>query len=926
MKTFELPMGKNGGYVRFEITEGQRLHLQAAASGEVYDLTFSDCIYTNRYTHDPFMYKNSVCANAYTDETEVTVTGNQILFTTGKNASITQHNLFTVSQEYDAFELQTYFTANGDRIYDCAFISGRADVEKGFFDRVYLPSKNGTFDIDTLTSPVSEPGALVLKGKNRYLKASGGLVEFNGGFIDTHSFSVKHIDDLSYYGKANPLVSRFAFEDVEISTDKAIPASTDIPAAFEIIRLDAGRMKAQLALDAHTLSTVCDGKHFPLCAMRLRDLKTTEDFYIDTLSHWESVSAVRNGNYVVFTLSDCVRDITLKLTAELSGAENQIAWQTEVINHSDDYSLIWCTYPRLYVKEDRFANVFEPIHGGNVRKGFTSCYQYTAGTYPSGFFYTMPYLALFEDTDNPKDSTYFSVHDESGALKEFCACCDHDHIVRFTSRFHAENLTLPRNSNKLPGKAIWKRYDGDWYDATNFYRDFVNSSCDWGKEETEKNTPEWMLDIPFWIMDWVPYDATSDDILPTNLRHDGDDIHYNDWYENAIKLQDELGIPIGYHVYNWHQIPFNNDYPHFVPARERYLQGHKELKKHGIRIMPYINSLLWDTKDRGYEVYLFESVGRQGAVKLENGDVETLIFESKEANGEPVKLAPMCPTTKVWKETELALIQDMYDKYDFDAIYLDQIAARIPHRCMDKNHGHPLGGGSWWQEGYNDMLRALNAAKPADKGFSTECNAEVYTNNMDAYLSWCWQLTDGEVPAFMRLYSDKVIVFGRNTNGRKKTDTMYWKYNTAMAFVGGQQLGWINADVVNDDARMPLLKKLARFRYENRLFFRKFVTLRPPVAVISADNTVRDSETKMAAHLCGKHYFCTGVLTNGNKTMMLIVNVADRDITSDIMWRAEEYNFQSGQFKVFGSGSVNSLTAGKANITVKKESFICIEF
>lgn len=923
MKIFELPMGINGGTARFEITKDERLHLQVSELGEAYHLTFSDCIYTDRYTHDPFMFKNSKCENAFSCDTVVTVDGDKIVFCTDYKTGIVQHNTFIVSRDISGIKLETYFTSGDKKIYDCAFVSGRAEIESGFFDKIFVPSKKGEFAIDGLTSPVSEPGALVFKGKDRFMKVSGGLVEWGGSFVDSHAFSAKYIDDLTYYNKDNPLVSYFAFEDVEILADTKSADVTSF-ADCEIIELNAGRMKSQLLLDGHSLSVICDGKKLPLCAMRFRDLAANKDFHIDTLSYWKSICVQKQENLVIFTLSDCISGVTLKLTAEISEAENQIAWETEVINDSERYSLIWCNYPRLYVKENRPANVFEPIHGGNVRKSFTSSYQYTAGTYPSGFFYTMPYLALFEDTDKPKGSTYFSVHDESGALKEFCACCDHRHIVRFTSRFHAENMTLPKNSNKLPGKAIWKTYDGDWFDATNIYRAFNNASCPWAAERTEKNTPDWMMDLPFWIMDWVPYDATSDEILPTNLRHDGEKIHYNDWYENAIKLQDALGVPIGYHVYNWHQIPFNNDYPHFVPARERYLEGHKELKKHGIRIMPYINSLLWDTKDRGSEDYLFEAVGKKGAVKLENGDVETLIFESKESNGEPVKLAPMCPTTEVWKSFQLNLIQDMYEKYDFDAIYLDQIAARIPHRCMDKTHGHPLGGGSWWQAGYNDLLRALNESKPADKGFSTECNAEVYTNNMDAYLSWCWQLTDGEVPAFMRLYSDKVIVFGRNTNGRKKTDTMYWKYNTATAFVGGQQLGWINADVVHDKERMPLLTRLARFRYENRLFFRRFTTLRPPVVVQTKDNVVTDIESRMAAHLCGKPYLCTGALTDGSKTMILIVNVADQDITADINWIADEYNFKQGKFVISGNGSVNSLVDGSANVTVAKNSFICI--
>ena len=37
-------------------------------------------------------------------------------------------------------------------------------------------------------------------------------------------------------------------------------------------------------------------------------------------------------------------------------------------------------------------------------------------------------------------------------------------------------------------------------------------------------------------------------------------------------------------------------------------------------------------------------------------------------------------------------------------VYIDQIAAAAPTLCFDKSHGHPLGGGHWWTEGYWKLL------------------------------------------------------------------------------------------------------------------------------------------------------------------------------------------------------------------------------
>ena len=934
MNKFELPMGKNGGKIQFEITADDQLVINAVEKGETCKLTFMDCIFANKFSHDPHMHKKADCCNAFTRKSDVLITGNKVLFKTipvsqktGKEVSeIIEYNLFTVSENFSSVKLETYFEQNGGKLYDCSFFNGRAKFDKDYFDTLYIPSKDASFPINMLTSPVADSESLVLKGNNRYLKVSGGSVEFAGGSIDAHIDSQRYNDDLTHYDKNNPLISYFHFDETEYPTEKAFNTEKSV-SDCKTISLNAGKMNALLALDENTLSIVCDEKKYPLCAMRLKNINTNEEIFTDTLSFWENVSSEQYGEKFIFTLTGCkYGNITLKLTAEVSCEKNLIEWTTEVINNSQEYSLVWCTYPRLYVKKERKCDLFEPCYGGSTIKDFSSRCRYTGGTYPSGFWYTMPYLTLYEDSDNPTDSIYFSVHDESGALKEFYATSDNRNIVRFNSRYYAENMYQPKNSNILPGKAIWKAYDGNWFEATDIYRDFVNTHCEWADEKTDKNTPEWMKDIPFWIMDWVPYDKDSTEILPTALRCDEDIIGDNDWYENAIKIKNEFGTPIGYHVYNWHQIPFNNDYPHFVPARERFLNGYKQLKENGIRVMPYINAILWDTKDKGCEDYMFGAVGKKGAVKNSDGEVETLSFESRESNGELVKLAPMCPSKDIWKNTLINLTVEMFEKYDFDAIYLDQIAARVPHLCMDKEHGHPLGGGNWWQKGYNDIVKALNAHKPADKGFSTESNAEVYTKNINAFLSWRWDFAKDEVPAFMRIYSDKVVVFGRNTNGKLKNDAMYWKYNISAEFVYGQQLGWINSDVAKNEKHLQFLKQLVKFRYENREFFRKFNVLRPPVIIKTKDNIVQDKECRNSTVVCGKPYLVAGVLSNSEKKMMLIVNISDKDTTSDIWWKADEYDFSQSEFKIYGNGKVIKSDAGIATITVEKESFMCIEW
>jgi hypothetical protein len=62
---------------------------------------------------------------------------------------------------------------------------------------------------------------------------------------------------------------------------------------------------------------------------------------------------------------------------------------------------------------------------------------------------------------------------------------------------------------------------------------------------------------------------------------------------------------VGFHWYNWHLIPYDNDYPHYFPTKPGFIEGIRELQEAGIRVMPYINGRLWDTRDRGGEDWQF---------------------------------------------------------------------------------------------------------------------------------------------------------------------------------------------------------------------------------------------------------------------------------------------------------------------------------
>ena len=49
------------------------------------------------------------------------------------------------------------------------------------------------------------------------------------------------------------------------------------------------------------------------------------------------------------------------------------------------------------------------------------------------------------------------------------------------------------------------------------------------------------------------------------------------------------------------------------------------------------------------------------------------------------------------------------ERYGANGVYIDQIVAMPQELCFNKEHGHPLGGGHYWVDGYRDYLRKLRS-------------------------------------------------------------------------------------------------------------------------------------------------------------------------------------------------------------------------
>jgi hypothetical protein len=311
--------------------------------------------------------------------------------------------------------------------------------------------------------------------------------------------------------------------------------------------------------------------------------------------------------------------------------------------------------------------------------------------------------------------------------------------------------------------------------------------------------------------------------------------------------------------------------------------------------MPYINGRLWDTRDKGAEDFEFTKKALPATAKTEPGKPAIEMYGSKEADGSPVRFGVMCPSTKLWQDTLQKIVLSLMNEHGVHGVYIDQVAAERPVLCVDKTHGHPIGGGHWWVESYSKMLDAIRQAKPADRILTTECNAEPFIKNFDGYLTWHW-CRDRQVPAFPTVYGGAIQMFGRAYRGGETQD-LALQMKAGQQFVFGEQIGWFGPEVIQKPKSAEFLKQLIELRWQLRRYFYAGEMARPPKLQGSAP-TVRadwqwDGWVTTNAVLTG-----AWTIPGEHRCILQFVNVSDQLVTAKLHVDLAAYGFSAKQVTV----------------------------
>ena len=489
-------------------------------------------------------------------------------------------------------------------------------------------------------------------------------------------------------------------------------------------------------------------------------------------------------------------DVTVRINAVPDS--DLTDWRIEVTNRSKELGLWTVKFPLiegLSVSPD--GELFAPFGPGTVERDPVMGGGY-AGTYPQALC-SMQFLGL---SDN-RHSLYFAACDPHGYVKGFQFIASRDRAKGITCQTiqYPEDMGVPGKDYRQPWPMMVGIIPGNWYDAAKLYRQWVLAESDWMKDRPpiaeRKDWPDWFKKLPVWMS---YHGMTAEN------------------QQKAIELNEYLGVPSAVHLYHWHQITFDTQYPDFWPPFGPALEYSRELQQKGMKIMPYLNCHLIDQasaswKNDGAERYIARPAG--------NAEAKTEVW----ASGANVKLTPLCPATEYWQHKYLPLIDQLVDEMNVDGLYLDQVGCVQPDLCFDPTHGHPLGGGCHWVAGYARMIENIrNEAQKKSGRFiflTTESAAEPY--DFDIFLR-CNEGHPLLSPIWMAVYSGYRASFGYYFEIPNE-----WMPKLALQYLQGIQIGWGALHAPCPPEAKAFLREVSRARYAGSDYLALGELLREPV-------------------------------------------------------------------------------------------------
>ncbi|MEW6234232.1 MAG: DUF6259 domain-containing protein [Candidatus Omnitrophota bacterium] len=475
----------------------------------------------------------------------------------------------------------------------------------------------------------------------------------------------------------------------------------------------------------------------------------------------------------------------LHVSASVAAKGSDFEWNLEFEVKETGYTLWEAIYPEIGP-----LALSEKIHavipfGWGVLHNDLQTKRY-GGVYPSASW-AMPFTAVSDGSTG----VYAGAHDNAGyALAIFVGKREKQDGSSLGLRHDVEGMGKATHY-RLPYAVTTRLFPGDWYESARIYREAAQKTP-WGgipPLADRKDIPQWLLNTDLWYLGSCHDESTAN---------------------QAIAFAAYFNVPTSAHIYQWHQIPFDDHYPEYFPAKPGFQAAVEKVQKAGIAVMPYINGRLWDPATDSWKAQHAETA----CAIDEKGEKYVEVYGSK------VPLSPMCPFTDLWKNTVTNLVDKLLNECKVKAVYIDQISAAAARRCFAEGHGHAIGGGTYWIQGYRDLLQRCRRVQPPDTALTTEENADPWNDLLHAWLMVNTQEHRGEIaPLYPAVYGGRAISFGfQYILGDDLPQRFPFRLKMARAFVFGSQLGWVSSQILEKPyaEEAEFLKRLCEARHGSR--------------------------------------------------------------------------------------------------------------
>jgi hypothetical protein len=404
-----------------------------------------------------------------------------------------------------------------------------------------------------------------------------------------------------------------------------------------------------------------------------------------------------------------------------------------------------------------------------------------------------------------------------------------------------EAVQLPANARE-PGDVYRSPYrvalgliKGDWFTAAQRYRTWALRQP-WATNSRLRTgaTPQWVLDAGLWV--WNR--GRSEEVL-----------------EPAEVLQETANIPVSVFWHWWHGCAYDVGFPEYFPPREgseSFKAAVSKAQAKGLHAIVYMNQRLWGMTTESWE----KQGAARYAVKGPDGAIHPEIYNTFTQS----PCASMCMGTAFWRDTYAGLAAKAVLDYGVDGVYMDQACSSLS--CYDPNHGHPVGGGVYWIQGFQSLqqdIRSRCQSRDPAVALAGEGCGEAWLPYLDLMLSLQVSMeryaAPGDwrpIPFFHAVYHGYCIPFGNYASltmppydelWPKETApecplalldrkfSMQFRLEQARAFAWGQTPSLANfrpEQLESRRAEVDFLVRLARLRQRANAYLLHGTMLRPP--------------------------------------------------------------------------------------------------